>query len=194
MLLSAVCCGLVPIGYSFSTRLWQFYALAVINGLMINGITMMAIGVLVNNWFIQKKGIAIGISYSGLRMMAAIMVPVAGSVIENFGWQWGGTGCWVPRGSFFWCRRFCLWLRSPCEMGLCPLGFEPQSNLRLAAGLGLNQKGSAGHRSFWFLMLGFVLRGSGCRRDAAAYHSVPDRYRLQQRVREQHRVRVDDCD
>jgi MFS family permease len=108
MLLSAVCCGLVPIGYSFSTRLWQFYALAVINGLMINGITMMAIGVLVNNWFIQKKGIAIGISYSGSGMMAAIMVPVAGSVIENFGWQWGYRML-VPRGSFFWCRRFCLW-------------------------------------------------------------------------------------
>jgi hypothetical protein len=70
------------IGYSFSTGCGSFYALAVINGLMINGITMMSIGVLVNNWFIPKKGHRHRHLLLGLRDDGGDHVRSLGSVIE----------------------------------------------------------------------------------------------------------------
>lgn len=88
MSLGALMLGLVSIGYSFSTKLWHFYALALINGAFVNGISFMTIGVLISNWFNCKKGLALGLAYSGSGLGGAVMVPVVSHIIETSGWEW----------------------------------------------------------------------------------------------------------
>jgi MFS family permease len=79
---------LTQFGYSFSTELWQFYLLSFLSGVFINGIGVMAVGILVNKWFIDKKGLATGIAYSGSGLLAAILIPLANRFIELNGWRW----------------------------------------------------------------------------------------------------------
>ena len=84
----ALMVSLVSIGYSFSTKLWQFYILAFVHGLFLNGINFMTVGVLVSSWFNGKKGLATGLAYSGSGLGGVIMIPIVGRIIEQQGWQW----------------------------------------------------------------------------------------------------------
>jgi len=83
----AAVCGLTLVGYSFSSDLWHFYIFALISGLFINGIGLMSIGILVNRWFDDKKGLATGIAYSGTGLMAALLIPISNNFIELYGWR-----------------------------------------------------------------------------------------------------------
>lgn len=103
MLFCAAVCGAVPVGYSFSSQLWQFYLLASVNGLTVSGITMLSVGTLINRWFEGKKGLALGLSYAGSGVVASIMIPVTEQVVAAFGWAWGyrliggvGLGLLIP--------------------------------------------------------------------------------------------------
>ena len=73
------------IGYSFSSQLWMFYLFGLVSGLFINGISIMAIGILINNWFIDHRGLASGIAFSGSGITASILLPICSRLIENFG-------------------------------------------------------------------------------------------------------------
>lgn len=51
MFSEAVICALVPIGYVYSSKLWQFYLLALLQGAFINCTGIAAGGILINHWF-----------------------------------------------------------------------------------------------------------------------------------------------
>jgi MFS family permease len=87
-LIGSSLCGLVLIGYSLSSELWHFYVLAFVGGLFVNGMGIMAIGILVNKWFIDRKGLATGIALSGSGLLAAVLIPIANRFIELNGWRW----------------------------------------------------------------------------------------------------------
>ena len=89
MLAGTIISGLSLIGYALCTYLWQFYLVAVINGLFVNASHFMMLGILIGRWFKDKKGLALGIAFAGSGMGAAIMVPLASFVIESAGWRWG---------------------------------------------------------------------------------------------------------
>ena len=88
-LLSTVTCGLALVGYSMASELWHFYTLAFLSGLFINGSGIMAVGILVDKWFIDRKGLATGIAFSGSGLLAAILIPITNRFIELNGWRWG---------------------------------------------------------------------------------------------------------
>lgn len=122
LLAAVVMLGLVVTAFSFSTKLWHFYALAVVNGLFVNGISFMSIGVLVSAWFKDKKGLATGLAYAGSGLGGAIMIPVVGRIIEAASWRWAyrfmaitGIALMVPVIIF-------LVKNTPEEIGLRPLG------------------------------------------------------------------------
>ena len=79
--------GVIVFCYSFASTLWHFYTLAFINGVFATAVNFMAIGVLVNDWFDDKKGLALGIAYSGSGLGAAVMIPIVSLVIEQTDWQ-----------------------------------------------------------------------------------------------------------
>jgi MFS family permease len=87
-IVGATVCGLSLIGFSFSSHLWQFYTLGLVSGSLINGVGIMSIGILVNRWFIDKKGLATGIAFSGTGLVAAVLIPIANRFIELNGWRW----------------------------------------------------------------------------------------------------------
>ena len=119
-LICAAVCGLALVGYSFSSHLWQFYVFALISGLFVNGVGIMSIGILVNKWFDDKKGLATGIAYSGTGLMAALLIPIANYFIQAYGWRFAYQ--FLAGVSLFILIPIILFVvkDKPEEMGLAP--------------------------------------------------------------------------
>ena len=115
-----VVCSCV-LGYSFATKLWHFYALAVLYGLLSTPILTVTIASLVSNWFVDKKGLAMGLAYSGSGVTAAIMTPILSSVVQNVGWRWGYRLLAVTGFAVLFVSVFVLLREKPSDMGLTPL-------------------------------------------------------------------------
>ncbi len=89
MVLAALIAGLVPFGYSASRSLAGFYLFAALLGVVFNGVSMTAVGSILTRWFGRNRGLATGISFSGSGLLAAVVLRVASTVIDRFGWEWG---------------------------------------------------------------------------------------------------------
>ena len=70
-LMGSVMLAAAILGYSFSRTLWQFYLFALLSGLFFNGISIMSVGILINRWFIDRRGLASGVAFSGSGLFAA---------------------------------------------------------------------------------------------------------------------------
>jgi len=87
MLMGALMLALVTFTYSFTQNLWQFYALAFVNGMFLQALNFMVIGILVSDWFVDKKGLATGIAFAGSGLGGAIMLPIVSRVMELTDWR-----------------------------------------------------------------------------------------------------------
>lgn len=88
ILCSAVCCCVLW-GYSFCGALWQFYLLAAVNGLAVNGITMLTASVMASKSKAHAKTAAVGAAAAGAGLFGFAAIPAISRVIESFGWRWG---------------------------------------------------------------------------------------------------------
>lgn len=123
-----MCIGAVMMGGGFLllsqvNHLWQFYVLlAVLVGIGNAMIGMVPSSTLVANWFIFRRGMALGISTMGISLSGMVMAPLTGIMISAFGWRWtfaifGVTAAVLvlPVAWFFVVQR-------PEDMGLAPDG------------------------------------------------------------------------
>lgn len=89
MVLSAVICGLVPMGFSYCRSLPAFYFLSAVLGLFFHGTSISAVANILTKWFGRNRGFATGISFSGSGIVAALILNLANATIQNCGWEWG---------------------------------------------------------------------------------------------------------
>ncbi len=103
--------------YSLARAPWHFYIIAAIVGIGTAGCTQMVGSLLINNWFIDRKGLAMGIAFTGSGFGMAILSPVLTALLARFGWQFS----YVAMGALV--AVFCLpltWIfayRNPAECG-----------------------------------------------------------------------------
>ena len=74
--------------YGFATRLAHFYGIAVLYGVFVNSSQFLVLGILLNRWFVDKKGMALGIAFAGSGVGGAVMVPIVSKVVEQ-SWRMG---------------------------------------------------------------------------------------------------------
>jgi len=123
---AAVVTCLTMVGFSFASRLWHFYALATVFGLTQAPVSMLTIATLVNNWFVDKKGLAAGLAYCGSGVTAAIMTPVLTAVVSDYGWRVGYRLLGGLGFALLFVAVFLLLREKPADMGLLPLGVSPE--------------------------------------------------------------------
>lgn len=153
--ISAIICGCSLLGYSISSTLWEFYLFSLLCGLFINGFTTMAVGIVMNDWFIDRRGFALGIAYCGSGLMSSIMIPASTSIALVIGWRW------AYRFLGFVCLAVLLPIitlvirNKPAEMGLVPYTDRKTSGITAATdtNYGLTRPEALKTRAFWFLML-----------------------------------------
>jgi len=87
MIACSISIAAVTFAYSFATEIWHFYLIALLNGVFINGPSFLTVGILINNWFEDKRGMATGIAYAGSGIGSAVLIPLVAQIAESMNWQ-----------------------------------------------------------------------------------------------------------
>ncbi|MDK9710719.1 MFS transporter [Acidaminobacter sp.] len=117
--------GLAFASFSFARATWQFYLIAILLGPGFVGSSNLAGSLLVNHWFIDRRGFALGLVAAGSGIGTALLSPMISGVISGWGWQ---AGYWVSGGLILMVCLPLTWrfaVRSPEEKGLSPLVKRP---------------------------------------------------------------------
>lgn len=128
MFLFVLWAGLVFAAFSAARATWHFYALAVLLGPGFVGSSNLAGSLLVNQWFVARRGFALGLVAAGSGIGTALLSPLITKVIVDWGWQMG----YLFSGALI--LLVCLPLvaklatRTPSDMGLSPLGLSADSS------------------------------------------------------------------
>jgi len=159
MLAGTIGGALSLIGYSFAWQLWHFYGLAVINGLFANAAHFMLIGILINRWFEDKRGLALGIAFAGSGLGAAMMVPLASQIIALADWRWGFRFSGVAALIVLIPTIIFLIKEHPEDKGIAPYKTNssdkpPVAPDRIPKGLMLSQARKT--PTFWILAVAFL--------------------------------------
>lgn len=86
--LTSLVFGLASVGTAFATQLWQWHLYGVAYGVTCAFFMYLAAPVLVNRWFHKSNGIALGLTAAALSILAAIVSPIAQSLIDVGGWRY----------------------------------------------------------------------------------------------------------
>ncbi len=144
------------LGYSISTSLPMFYFFAFLIGLGINGGAIMAVSIIIRNWFIEKRGLAISLALAGTGLGGLILSPIVNKFIINYGWRF--TYQMLALLLLVVVIPLVLFVikKSPEEIGLKPYGFETanaQATTAASAEADLPVAKLKGYPIFWIYML-----------------------------------------
>ena len=163
-------------GYSLSTKLWHFYTLAAIYGTVSMTLAGISVTTLINNWFVDKRGLATGLAFAGSGVSAAIMTPILTTIVANYGWRMGYRT--MSLVSLLILVPAVLLIRvSPADKGLLPYGVKPEgeedeSKIPVLEQTGLTRAQAIKTNTFYFQSIGiFCLStaGMGMSTHAIAY-------------------------
>lgn len=115
---------------TISTEPWHFYvALGVF---VVAGSVFIAYighGIFLPNWFVRKRGLAVGIAFSGVGIGAIILFPILQEQIETVGWR---QACWTLVALLLILvlpLNILLQRQKPSDIGLRPDGDTVASDL-----------------------------------------------------------------
>ncbi len=121
-LLSALIDGVALFLLSAVHSLPGFYALYLLLGVGLAGIGPMPVGKVITQWFVAKRGLAMGIALVGESGGGLVLVPLCGFLIAEFSWR---VGYHILAGLSLFGMLPLVWffvINSPEEKGLTPLG------------------------------------------------------------------------
>jgi sugar phosphate permease len=87
LLPGAILTGLFAIALSQISSLVALYALYALLTIAAAGISLIPVSVMISNWFVQKRGRAMGIANTGEGLGSLLLTPLAAFLIAGFGWR-----------------------------------------------------------------------------------------------------------
>ncbi len=128
MLGGAFLAGLGLLLLSQVQEIWQLY---LVKGLIVGsgmvGFGALVVFVAVNNWFVRKRGRALGIAAMGGSLGTIAFVPLMTWIVTTTSWRWG----WAVLGLMVWTTVLLpaalFMTRRPEDMGLRPDGDAPDA-------------------------------------------------------------------
>jgi MFS transporter, OFA family, oxalate/formate antiporter len=163
-LLSALIDGIALLLLSTVRSLTAFYLLYFILGVGLGGIGPTTVGKVISQWFVAKRGRAMGIALIGAGAGGLVLVPFTGFIIEEYSWRiaYQGLAALALAGMFP-----LVWLfltNTPQEKGLVPLGqddpIQQSADIQLEAKPplgGWSLKDALCTLTFWLLGVSFCL-------------------------------------
>jgi cyanate permease len=141
--------GTVGLTYGRIDALWQLWPLSLAIGLVMAALGDVAVASVVSRWVERRRGLALGLVYSGSNIGGMIAVLASAEIVERAGWR--ASPLILVAGGSFALLPFVLWaVRMPDrpstehERGDEPsLAMDPSGSLDLRAAIRT--------RSFWLL-------------------------------------------
>ena len=90
--------GLAFVLLSRVTEVWQFFAVYFLMSVGWSGTSVVCVTTLIANWFIRRRGLAMGLTLSGLSLGGVLLVPLA----THFTARWGLEVALPLLGATFW--------------------------------------------------------------------------------------------
>ena len=127
---AVICTGLALVGLGMSlvtvaSQLWQLFVLWSLMLGLGTGMTALVLGAVVaNRWFVQRRGLVIGMLTASSATGQLAFLPVAAWMIEHWGWRSAvapvAVGCVLIA-----VLALCLVRNRPSDIGLLPFGELP---------------------------------------------------------------------
>jgi len=118
---------------SLTSSIWYLYIIYFFVGLGTGAAGMVPLATLVSNWFIRRRGMAMGITMAGIALGAMLIVPTVSFIVESFGWR----TAFIFMGLIYYLGGIPLALfvlkTKPEEMGVLPDGEEPSEIKKVPA-------------------------------------------------------------
>lgn len=151
--LSAVLMSGSYFSFAYSSTLVQFYVGSVFMGLGVAGTTLIAVSVLITNWFTTRRGLALGIALSASGLGTLIYSPLGDWFLSKYGWQNTFTFFAVSIAALT--IPPALLMRSrPSDLGLRPYGESSEAAGMVPANeSGMTLLESMKTLAFWMLAL-----------------------------------------
>jgi len=143
---------------AWMTRLWEYYALCIVEvvGYVLAG--PISNQVLVSNWFRVKRGRAMGYAYLGLGFGGVAAPILAAYLIRWLGWRWAFAIIGALIGVVLFPIAQWLTRSAPGEMGLIADGVAPTSAVAGEAPASSVPLGAAVRTAnFWLILVGSTL-------------------------------------
>ena len=145
--------------YSMARASWQFYLIALIVGAGTAGCTNVVIALLINNWFIDRKGMAMGIAFTGSGFGTAIISPILSNFLIQYGWQFSYICCGLLMAIVCIPLTWLLAYKKPSEKGQHPYqqatGIDVEACLKTETGPALREIKSKGF--FWLYLVAIFI-------------------------------------
>ena len=155
-------------GVSLATLVTQPWQLVLLWGVVVgsgSGMAALVLGAtVVNRWFVERRGLAMGILTASTATGQLIFLPLLAALIQRHGWR---PGVLVVAGAAAFVIPLVIWLlrERPSDLGLAPYGAladvtpppPPANPVRVALAALADGLRS---RDFWLLTLTFVICGA----------------------------------
>jgi len=73
--------------YSRATKIWMFYGCATVTSLCAALLTWVPFSVILTNWFVKRRALAIGIAFMGSGVGGMVASAAGGRLLEAVGWR-----------------------------------------------------------------------------------------------------------
>jgi MFS family permease len=155
--------------FFLSSNIWHFYAMFLLIPIVGAGTLPQSYSRVIIAWFSRRRGIALGISLAGFGVGAALVPAFAQYMIEHYGWRMAYLGFAAAILLIALPMVFYLIRETPGEMGLSPDGDAPGQPIdndvasppATALHVGLSGREAANTRSYWLILISFLLVGVG---------------------------------
>lgn len=156
--------GLSYIAFGLVNNAWLFYLLSFIVGFGFLSTSTMAMSILISNWFVEKRGLALSIALSGVGIGGIIWSPVVTSLINSIGWR----GSYMTYGAIMLAITLLvghfIFVEKPEDMGLQALDAQDRNQANGATNtqnyrVPFTLKESFTKPFFIFLLIGAVFVG-----------------------------------
>lgn len=170
MLAGCALCGAGTALLGGARELWHFYVLFTVVGLGLSAATMVPVSVVVANWFDQKRGLAMGIAFTGTSLGGMFMNPVNTKLVETFGWRKSYVLLAIAITAVAVPLVLLIIRTRPSEMGLQPDGGIPaEKEAKPISGHTLKQ--ALRTSAFWFIAANMLL--TNFMANAIGVHCIP---------------------
>ncbi len=162
MVVGAAVAGVGFVVLSFMGTLWHYYLGYAIIGLGMAGTGQIPTSAVVSNWFVKRRGAAVGFMAAGVGAGGLVLAPVVGTyLLPSLGWSTSflvlGALCWaviIPLAAIVIRTR-------PEEKGLRPYGAEESVTPRLdsprLSKVGIPLKLAIATMTFWLIFITFLM-------------------------------------
>ena len=87
MATGAAIIGLGLLAGSLVTRLWQLYIIFALIGCGLMCSTAIPCSLIISNWFVSRRGTAMGVAFAGTSVGGMVMAPIANWIILSWDWR-----------------------------------------------------------------------------------------------------------